>query len=135
MDECAAPIERAWHCGRQRRPQTWRHGGGHGHWAAATAVAVALAAVLGGPGPADAQDDKPIVPDAKQTDPIVVTANKLDTARSELAAAVSIVTEQDFQIYHYPTVDEALRGLPGVEVRRSGGFGKTSSLSIRGANG
>ena len=63
MNECAAPIARAWHGARgsgDRR--TWRHGGGHGHWAAATAAAVALAAALGGPGPADAQDDKPTSP-------------------------------------------------------------------------
>jgi len=32
------------------------------------------------------------------------------------------------------TVDEALRNLPGVEIRRSGSLGKTSSISIRGAN-
>jgi vitamin B12 transporter len=63
----------------------------------------------------------------------VVTASKLTTFRA--AAAVSIVTEQDFQTYHYPSVDEALRGLPGVEIQRSGGFGKTSSITIRGANG
>ena len=134
MNEYAAPIECAWHRARQWKRQAWCHGDGRGRWAA-LAAAVAVMAALGGPAPAGAQDGKPIVPDAKRTDPIVVTANKLDTARSELAAAVSIVTEQDFQIYHYPTVDEALRGLPGVEIRRSGGFGKTSSLSIRGANG
>jgi vitamin B12 transporter len=134
MNEYAAPIECAWHRARQWTRQAWCHGDGRGRWAA-LAAAVAVMAALGGPAPAGAQDGKPIVPDAKRTDPIVVTANKLDTARSELAAAVSIVTEQDFQIYHYPTVDEALRGLPGVEIRRSGGFGKTSSLSIRGANG
>ena len=27
---------------------------------------------------------------------------------------------EDFQTYHYPTVDEALRNVPGVEIRRSG---------------
>ena len=48
--------------------------------------------------------------------------------------ALSVVTESDFRTYHYATVDEALRNLPGVEIRRTGSLGKTSSISIRGAN-
>lgn len=117
----AADRHRARRCGSNR-------------WTMAMATAAALA--LAHPGAPEAQGDRPIVaPDPKRTDPIVVTANKFDTPTAELGAAVSIVTESDFQTYHYPTVEEALRGLPGVEIRRSGGFGKTTGLSIRGANG
>ena len=39
--------------------------------------------------------------------------------------ALSVVTEDDFRTYHYATVEEALRNLPGVEIRRSGSLGKT----------
>ena len=56
------------------------------------------------------------------------------TPAEQLGASVSVVNGQDFQTYHYPTVDEALRNVPGVEIRRSGSYGKTSSISIRGAN-
>ena len=86
----------------------------------------ALAAVAGA-------EDRPV--DLKRTDPVVITANKLDTPVSQIAASVSVVTDDDMKLYLYPTVDEALRGLPGVDVRRSGSFGKSSAISIRGANG
>ena len=70
----------------------------------------------------------------KRVDPVVVTATTVETPAEQLGASVSVVNGQDFQTYHYPTVDEALRSVPGVEIRRSGGYGKASSISIRGAN-
>jgi vitamin B12 transporter len=51
-----------------------------------------------------------------------------------VGATVTVITGDEFETYHYPTVDEALRNVPGVEIRRSGSFGKTTSVSIRGAN-
>jgi vitamin B12 transporter len=70
----------------------------------------------------------------KELEPVVVTATKIETPASQLGASVTVVTEEDFHTYHYPTVDEALRHVPGVEIRRSGSLGKTTSISIRGAN-
>ena len=70
----------------------------------------------------------------KRVDPVVVTATTVETPVEQLGASVSVVNGQDFQTYHYPTVDEALRSVPGVEIRRTGAYGKTSSISIRGAN-
>jgi len=70
----------------------------------------------------------------KSVDPVVVTATKVATPAEQLGASVSVVNGEDFQTYHYPTVDEALRNVPGVDIRRSGGYGKTSSVTIRGAN-
>jgi vitamin B12 transporter len=72
--------------------------------------------------------------ETKKLDPVVVTATKTETPAGQLGASVSVVTEDDFKTYHYPTVDEALRNVPGVEIRRSGSFGKTSAITIRGAN-
>lgn len=72
--------------------------------------------------------------EAKRVDPVVVTATPVATPAEQLGASVSVVDGQDFQTYHYPTVDEALRSVPGVEIRRSGAYGKTSSVTIRGAN-
>ena len=65
---------------------------------------------------------------------MVVTATPVATPAEQLGASVSVVNGQDFQTYHYPTVDEALRSVPGVEIRRSGAYGKTTSVTIRGAN-
>jgi vitamin B12 transporter len=70
----------------------------------------------------------------KVVEPVVVTATKLETPASQVGAAVTVIDGEDFQTYHYPGVDEALRQVPGVEIRRSGTFGKTTSISIRGAN-
>ena len=72
--------------------------------------------------------------EAKKLEPVVVTATKIETPAEEIGASVSVVTEDDFRTYHYATVDEALRRVPGVEIRRSGTLGKTSSITIRGAN-
>jgi vitamin B12 transporter len=70
----------------------------------------------------------------KHVDPVVVTATPVATPAEQLGASVSVVNGEDFQTYHYPTVDEALRSVPGVEIRRSGAYGKTASVTIRGAN-
>ncbi|MGH7536911.1 MAG: TonB-dependent receptor plug domain-containing protein [Gemmatimonadales bacterium] len=70
----------------------------------------------------------------KSVDPVVVTATKVETPAEQLGASVSVVKGEDFQTYHYPTVDEALRSVPGVQIRRSGAYGKTTSVTIRGAN-
>ena len=72
--------------------------------------------------------------DTKKLEPVVVTATKLETPADQLGASVTVVTGEDFQTYHYPTVDEALRQVPGVDIRRSGSLGKTTSITIRGAN-
>ena len=70
----------------------------------------------------------------KRVDPVVVTATPVATPVEQLGASVSVVPGEDFQTYHYPTLDEALRSVPGVEIRRSGAYGKTTSVTIRGAN-
>jgi vitamin B12 transporter len=70
----------------------------------------------------------------KHSEPVVVTATKIDTPAEQVGAAVTVLTGEEIDTRRYPTVDEALRSVPGVEIRRSGSFGKTSSISIRGAN-
>jgi vitamin B12 transporter len=70
----------------------------------------------------------------QQAEPVVITATRTETPAGELGAAVTVITGEEIDTRRYPTVDEALRMVPGVEIRRSGSFGKTSSISIRGAN-
>jgi len=72
--------------------------------------------------------------ETKKLEPVVVTATKTEARVGELGMSVTVVTEDDFKTYHYPSVDEALRNVPGVEIRRSGSFGKTTGITIRGAN-
>jgi vitamin B12 transporter len=86
---------------------------------------LAILAVLSA-GPAAAQ--------TQQAEPVVITATRTETPAGQLGAAVTVVTGTEIDTRRYPSVDEALRMVPGVEIRRSGSFGKTSSISIRGAN-
>jgi vitamin B12 transporter len=90
------------------------------------AVVLAVMPTLG-----EAQDTRP---EAKNVDPVVITATKVETPVSETGAAVTVIPGDDFKTYHYATVGDALRRVPGVDVRQSGSFGKTTSISIRGAN-
>jgi vitamin B12 transporter len=72
--------------------------------------------------------------EVKTTDPVVVTATKVETPQSHLGAAVTIITDDEVRTYNYSGVEEALRNVPGVEIARSGSLGKTTSIRIRGAN-
>jgi vitamin B12 transporter len=70
----------------------------------------------------------------RDLDPVVITATKLETRAEQLGASVTVVPGDDVQRYHYETVEDVLRTVPGVEIRRSGSIGKLSNISIRGAN-
>jgi vitamin B12 transporter len=71
---------------------------------------------------------------SRDLDPVVVTATKLETRAEQLGASVTVVPGDDVPKYHYETVEDILRTVPGVEIRRSGSLGKVSNISIRGAN-
>jgi vitamin B12 transporter len=72
--------------------------------------------------------------ETRKLDPVIVTGTKLETPAEQVGATVTVIDGQEFDTKHYPTVDDALRNVPGVEIRRSGPLGKTTSVSIRGAN-
>jgi vitamin B12 transporter len=81
--------------------------------------------------PATAQETKQ---ETKRVDPVVVTATTVDTPAEQLGVALTVVTGEDFKTYHYSTLDDAFRNIPGVNVVQQGTYGKLSTLSIRGAN-
>lgn len=66
-------------------------------------------------------------------EPVVVTATRLEEPLERLGAAVTVITEDDLRTYGYPSVAEALRRVPGLDIQRSGGPGKTTAVRIRGA--
>lgn len=72
--------------------------------------------------------------ETKQVDPVVITATTVETPAEELGVALTVVTGEDFKTYHYSTLDDAFRNIPGVNVVQQGSYGKLSTLSIRGAN-
>lgn len=72
--------------------------------------------------------------EARRLDPVVVTATKIETPAEQLGASVTVVTGEEIQKFHYQTVGEALRRVPGVEVQQQGSLGKLTGAKIRGAN-
>ena len=87
----------------------------------------------------EAQETKPDTtqearPEAKKVDPVVVTATTIATPADQLGVALNVITGEDFKTYHYSSVDDAFRNIPGVNVTQQGSYGKLSTLSIRGAN-
>src|SRR3972149_9300912 len=91
-------------------------GGGAGLWCGRLAAG----------GTAGAQEDR-------RLEPVVVTATKVETPQERLGASVTVITEEELRTYNYDRIEDALRTVPGVEIQRSGGLGKTTSIKIRGA--
>lgn len=85
-----------------------------------------LALALATTGAAAAQE-------AERLEPVVVTATKIETPAERLGTSVTVITGEELETYNYGRIEEALRRVPGVEVQRSGGPGKTTSIKIRGA--
>jgi vitamin B12 transporter len=70
----------------------------------------------------------------KVTEEIIVTASQLPETVESTPAAVSVVTRQDIERRADRDVTEALRELPGLTISRTGSFGKTASIFMRGAS-
>ena len=70
----------------------------------------------------------------RDLEPVVLTATKLETPAEQLGASVTVVPGDDVPKYHFETVEDVLRNVPGVDIRRAGSLGKLSNISIRGAN-
>ncbi|MBI2152737.1 MAG: TonB-dependent receptor [Candidatus Rokubacteria bacterium] len=64
--------------------------------------------------------------EVKRLEPVVVTATKVETPQERLGASVTVITEEELRAYNYTRIEDVLR--------RSGSLGKTTTLSIRGAN-
>ncbi len=65
---------------------------------------------------------------------VVVTANRYATPTSEVGSSVSVVTGQQLQAEQVPTVADALRYVPSMNVTRSGGPAQLTSVFMRGAD-
>ena len=65
---------------------------------------------------------------------IVVTATRNEMPASKLTKAVTVVSDEQIEAQHTPTVAEALRDVPGAVVRPSGAFGRTTAVVLRGSN-
>lgn len=70
----------------------------------------------------------------ERIDEITVTATRIETTVKEVPSSVTVISRTEIEKKQKSTVLEVLRGLPGIDVARSGGAGQTTSIFIRGAN-
>lgn len=66
--------------------------------------------------------------------PTVVTPTRTEQPANQTGAAISVLTGEQLRQRGLTNVAEALRGLPGVDVVRTGPAGGLSSVFIRGGN-
>ncbi len=89
------------------------------------AAAFVAAVVAGMPGTARADE-------ATKLDPIVVTATRIEQKASEQASSVSVVTREEIELKNPSVAGDVLKGLPGVDVQRTGSPGSRENIKIRG---
>ncbi len=70
---------------------------------------------------------------AANLDRIIVTTTRTAQTGDESLASVSVITRQDIQRLQAHSVQDLLRGLPGITLSNSGGAGKLTSLHMRGS--
>jgi outer membrane cobalamin receptor len=63
---------------------------------------------------------------------VIVTATRTEAPTGQLGAATSVLYESELAERDVVPVSEALRALPGATVMRTGGYGASTSLFIRG---
>ncbi len=74
------------------------------------------------------------VPETEDVQEIVVTATRTETPASQLIDSVTTVTKRQIEQQKATTVFESLRSVPGLSIRKSGGIGRSTSISLRGSS-
>ncbi len=92
------------------------------------AIAAALAGFAGGAFAQEPGTDN----QARRLEPIVVTATRIEEKVSEQASDVSVVTREEIDRKAPAVAGDILKGLPGLDVHRSGGPGGRENIKIRG---
>lgn len=67
-----------------------------------------------------------------RTEPVVVTATRIEEKVSEQASSVSVVTREEIEQKGAGFVGDVLQGLPGVDTQRAGSAGNRENIKIRG---
>lgn len=73
-----------------------------------------------------------VADDADRLDQVVVTATRVEQPLSDVLAATTVLTREDIERLQPVSLQDLLRGLPGVSLTNTGGPGKQTSLSLRG---
>lgn len=65
---------------------------------------------------------------------MVVTATRTETPKNQLATAATVYTRKDIERLQVNTLPELLKGTTGIDMTQQGGYGKTTSVFMRGTN-
>ncbi len=65
-------------------------------------------------------------------EPIVVTAARTAETADEALASVTVINRQDIERLQVQSVQDLLRGVPGIDMVNQGGEGKLTSMFLRG---
>lgn len=65
---------------------------------------------------------------------IIVTATRTETPVSQLPDSVTIISNEQIAQQKATTVFEALRSVPGLNIRKSGSIGRQTEMTIRGSS-
>ncbi|MGZ8918574.1 MAG: TonB-dependent receptor plug domain-containing protein, partial [Methylobacter sp.] len=65
---------------------------------------------------------------------MVVTATRTEVAKNQLASAATVYTRKDIERLQVNTLPDLLRGTNGIDIVQSGGYGKLTSVFMRGTN-
>lgn len=63
---------------------------------------------------------------------MLITATRSDSPKDHLATASTVYTREDIERLQVNTLPELLRGSTGLDITQQGGYGKNSSVFIRG---
>ena len=74
----------------------------------------------------------PTQADSLTTAPVVVTATRTAQTADETLASVTVITRDEILRSQAVSVDELLRRVPGIQISRNGGYGKTTNVYLRG---
>ncbi|MEW5703547.1 MAG: TonB-dependent vitamin B12 receptor [Pseudomonadota bacterium] len=69
---------------------------------------------------------------AANIDPIIVTATRTAQTADEALASVTVITRKDIERQQAQSIQDLLRGVPGVSIANNGGPGKATSVFLRG---
>jgi vitamin B12 transporter len=76
----------------------------------------------------------PLLHAEETTEPVIVTASRMAETTDATLAPVTVITREEIARSQAPTLLELLRLQPGVDVARTGGPGKETSVFLRGTN-
>ena len=76
----------------------------------------------------------PVYAETDPEDAVIVTATRTAQTVDETLASVTVITREDIERSQVTSLSELLTGLTGIDSAVNGGYGKATSLFLRGAN-